>query len=415
MPKQKVPDLAFDFFVIGELKELFNKNKIFINSEYQRGVVWKDKQKIGLVKSIEERYSIGVLVLYVNEKGNYEILDGQQRLMTIHEYLFDKVNLSRTELQKYTELDTREKALIDAYCVYYLKLKSHSAASKEEDIVQTFLRLQEGTPLNKAEKVNAHRGAFKDAFIKAYYEFPLFKQLPKEKRFRYRLLAAELLNLELEGDFEHAVFPGLDLESLLACIKTYKREVPKKKLSFYLGTLDMLYKSLNYIITGLKPREVVSFYLLLSYLRKKKAGNENLINELYEFALLFLQKLYSFSIYDDKPPKGLTKNEFEKYKTYKEEARKQTSADSIINRFNIIVEEYKRIKPFIEKDTQRYHDTEQKRTLFFRQNGICPQCNKPMIFNASFAHHNIEHSQGGLTSDLANSVLLHEKCHQKLH
>ncbi len=35
---------------------------------------------IELINSINKRYSIGVLVLFINESGQFEILDGQQRL-----------------------------------------------------------------------------------------------------------------------------------------------------------------------------------------------------------------------------------------------------------------------------------------------------------------------------------------------
>jgi hypothetical protein len=40
--------------------------------------------------------------------------------------------------------------------------------------------LQEGTPLNKAEKINAFRGAFKDAFRQIRDEHPIFTFLGNE-------------------------------------------------------------------------------------------------------------------------------------------------------------------------------------------------------------------------------------------
>jgi hypothetical protein len=76
MPKQKVPDIDFKPFVIAELPELFRANKIKINLEYQRGDIWKKRQQIELITSINKRYSIGVLVLFINDSGQYEILDG---------------------------------------------------------------------------------------------------------------------------------------------------------------------------------------------------------------------------------------------------------------------------------------------------------------------------------------------------
>ena len=139
MPRQTVPDLDFDHFALGEIKELFDKNKIFINESYQRGDIWKDRQKIELIKSIDQRYSIGVLVLFINDKDQYEILDGQQRLLTIKSYLNNEINFLDDDLTNYSELSRRDKLQIDAYSVYYLKLKSHDPETKEEDIVQTFL------------------------------------------------------------------------------------------------------------------------------------------------------------------------------------------------------------------------------------------------------------------------------------
>lgn len=412
MPRQKVPDIDFDHFVFGEINSLLNQGKIFVNSDYQRGDVWTHTQQIELIRSIENGYSIGVLVLFVNDKGQYEILDGQQRLLAIREYLSGKLDLENTDIIPYKNLDQREKILIDAYCIYYLKLKSHDAESKEEDIVQIFLRLQEGTPLNKAEKISARRGAFKDAFKDARDNFKLFSLLKGDKRFRLRLLAAEMLLLELEGDFKNKIFPSLALQNFIAAIEKYKVNLPQSKLREYKGNLDLLYGSLNYLLTALKPREILTFYLLVSYLRKNKAGNQNLINEVSAFAKDFLKNLNSFGIYAEKEPEGMPEDIFKKYRKYKLEAKVMTTPESIKNRFEIILKEYNRLKPYLEKDPQRYYDEEQKRVLYFRQKGLCLRCGKPMDFSNSSADHIIEHSKGGSTSDLSHAQLLHERCHR---
>ena len=158
---------------------------------------------------------------------------------------------------------------------------------------------------------------------------------------------------------------------------------------------------------------MITFYLLISYLRRKKAGNVNLVNELAEFAIQFLQILNSFSIYDEKPPKGMDKDLFIKYRTYKLEAKVMTTAESIKKRFEIILSEFERLHPYIEKDKKRLHDIEQKRTLYFRQKSLCAYCKKAMNFKDTSAHHVIAHSDGGRTDDLDKAVLLHEKCHPK--
>lgn len=302
----------------------------------------------------------------------------------------------------------------DAYCVFYLKLKSHDPESKEEDIIQTFLRLQEGTPLNKAEKLNAHRGVFKDTFKEIRMTHPFFNYLGNEKRFRFRQLAAELLLLELDGDYNNKIFPSLDLNTMINAVKKYEKKIGSQKLKFYKGNLDYMERSLNMLLGAFKFRDVISFYLLISYLRKKRAGNQNLQNEYAAFTRIFMQKLNMFSIYDIEPPDGMTKEEFDTYKKYKQESKVMTTPDSFRNRLDIMLSEFKRLNPMILADKQRLHDIEQKRILFFRQQGLCPECKKPLEFKTASAHHEITHSSGGKTDDLNHAQLVHVRCHMKI-
>jgi hypothetical protein len=353
--------------------------------------------------------------LFINDDGQYEILDGQQRLLTINGYVSGKDRLFPTaDIPKYGDLKLQEKTLLNAYCVFYLKLKSHDAESKEEDIVQTFLRLQEGTPLNKAEKINAYRGVFKDTFRAAREKNPLFTYLGKEKRFRWRQLAAELLLIELEGDFENRIFPDLDLPSLLRALKKYETAISGVKVKFFTGNLDYLANSLNVILTAFGPREVIAFYLLVSFLRKDKADNSKLVNELAEFAKEFLKNLNSFSIYDRRPPKDMSRKLFDIYLRYKQESKILTTGKSLRARLEIMHSEFKRLCPYIRRDHKRLHDTEQKRTLYFRQEGKCAECGKDMEFKVTSAHHGIAHHKGGRTDDLKHAKLLHPRCHARL-
>ena len=60
-----------------------------------------------------------------------------------------------------------------------------------------------------------------------------------------------------------------------------------------------------------------------------------------------------------------------------------TTPDSFRNRLNIMLSEFERLNPVILADKQRLHDIEQKRILFFRQQGICPECKKPLEFKTA--------------------------------
>ncbi len=129
---------------------------------------------------------------------------------------------------------------------------------------------------------------------------------------------------------------------------------------------------------------------------------------------IFLQKANSFSMYDLKPPSGITKSEFEKYKRYKQDAKAMTTPESIRSRLEILIEEFDRLHGIIIKDPERLHDTEQKRILFFRQLGLCAHCKKLLDFKNTTSHHVIAHSSGGKTHDIDKAVLLHDKCHSNV-
>ena len=48
----------------------------------------------------------------------------------------------------------------------------------------------------------------------------------KRDVFRWRQLAAEMLLIELEGDFGRMSFPDIDLTALLDAIKKYEKTIP---------------------------------------------------------------------------------------------------------------------------------------------------------------------------------------------
>ena len=57
------------------------------SDEYQRTEVWKLGQKQNLIDSILRNYPIGTPVLKFLGKDQYEVIDGQQRLKTIQEFM----------------------------------------------------------------------------------------------------------------------------------------------------------------------------------------------------------------------------------------------------------------------------------------------------------------------------------------
>lgn len=95
--------------------ELMDQNLIELNPGYQRRRVWKDnKRKSLLIESMMLRIPIPAFYFYENEDGQYQVIDGQQRLTTIREFVNGEFWLTGLEYlgkdynkRKFKDLDTK--------------------------------------------------------------------------------------------------------------------------------------------------------------------------------------------------------------------------------------------------------------------------------------------------------------------
>lgn len=61
--------------------------KLNIRPKYQREFVYSEKQQVAVIDSIRKGFPLNVMYWVENEDGTYELLDGQQRTMSICEFL----------------------------------------------------------------------------------------------------------------------------------------------------------------------------------------------------------------------------------------------------------------------------------------------------------------------------------------
>ena len=97
---------SLEKFRISDLCELMKEKKLRIDFSYQRGHVWVEKQRMELIQSILYKFPIGTLVMR-SRNDVYDIVDGQQRLYAISDYvdggLTDSNGKRINELEKHTE------------------------------------------------------------------------------------------------------------------------------------------------------------------------------------------------------------------------------------------------------------------------------------------------------------------------
>lgn len=61
--------------------------KLDIRPPYQREFIYKDKQRDAVIDTVTKDFPLNVMYWSVREKGNYEVIDGQQRTISIAQYV----------------------------------------------------------------------------------------------------------------------------------------------------------------------------------------------------------------------------------------------------------------------------------------------------------------------------------------
>jgi hypothetical protein len=61
--------------------------RLNIRPAYQREFIYKDKQRDAVIHTIRNGFPLNVLYWVINKDGSYEVLDGQQRLISVGQYV----------------------------------------------------------------------------------------------------------------------------------------------------------------------------------------------------------------------------------------------------------------------------------------------------------------------------------------
>ncbi len=86
--------------------------KLNIRPKYQREFVYKDKQRDAVIETIRKDFPLNVMYWVKNESGTYEVMDGQQRTISLCEYIAGKFSLN---FQYFHNLEENEKEQILNY------------------------------------------------------------------------------------------------------------------------------------------------------------------------------------------------------------------------------------------------------------------------------------------------------------
>lgn len=107
-------------FLLPQIKALIDDGDDFtIRPEYQRRLRWTNKQKSLLIESLLLNVPVPPVFFYENDLARYEVMDGQQRLNAIKEFLDNSFKLRGLEVlsslngRSYLQLTPRVKRSLD--------------------------------------------------------------------------------------------------------------------------------------------------------------------------------------------------------------------------------------------------------------------------------------------------------------
>jgi len=173
-------DCEYIPLMLGEAAEAFSSRALRANPEYQRGLVWSERQQKLLIDSLFRGYPLPRF--YVHKRVSralgedtvvHEIIDGQQRIHAMSRYLKDEFALPDPNDKRYA----LPRAIRDAPCPWRERTFSQLDASlqeqlravelsvviipsetKEDEVRDLFIRLQSGTALTRQQVRDALPG-----------------------------------------------------------------------------------------------------------------------------------------------------------------------------------------------------------------------------------------------------------------
>lgn len=90
--------------------------KLNIRPAFQREFIYKDKERDEVIRSMRKNFPLNVMYWVKNDKGNFEMLDGQQRTISICRYVHDKFGVAfGDDYLKFNNLTTEEQNQILNY------------------------------------------------------------------------------------------------------------------------------------------------------------------------------------------------------------------------------------------------------------------------------------------------------------
>jgi len=388
-----------DWWTLKWFREQYELGNLNLQPDYQRSRVWSDEQRFGLVDSIVQGFPIGLVMLNVIEHveddiavKKYDVVDGQQRIRTILEYLLASEPWARAlnhgDFRPFSQLKPTAQALFQTYKVPVALMTKFD----DDEISDIFSRLQQGKVLKPGEKLKAMSASPLWSPVREISAHKLFNIAEGKLKARdsHWMLAAAFFKAAYTGD-QFARVEFVNLQRFLK--ETHPQPYDIRR------TLEAVKKALNYEYDVIQdaidlwpefsklshtPRTLKWLYIAVSKLHESYgiAGKQR------EFARGVVD--YYKAIATEGTPEWLQYLNTGRTGRVDTEQVKACIAE-VCNR----ILNATRAEP---KDPNRFFNSAQRQEIFVRSGRRCESCGTELSATNYHADHIVPHSKGGKTA-----------------
>jgi uncharacterized protein with ParB-like and HNH nuclease domain len=277
------------------IEELQKYRDIIDFPEYQRQPkLWSQERKERLIDSILGNIDIPKLYFNQTKDGEYEVVDGQQRLWAIWEFLEDEYPYNKGgKARTYSKLTPGEQRKIRDFILQVTVLQD----ADDDYLRELFLRLQLGLLLVTGEKLHAATGAMKQFVFDVLVKRPFVAHvnIPSRRYAKETLCAQISINSFMKA--KTAKFARTRYEDLIYFFKEY--ENPRGQVAeFYARQTKHIEKVLKELDDAFKEKAtslsnrsyILSIYLLFEELRED-LGTPAARKQFVDFIFLLWRRL----------------------------------------------------------------------------------------------------------------------------
>lgn len=401
--------LELDKWDLKRLWELWKKGRINLQPEYQRGNVWDNPRKYDLIDTIIRKWPSGLVMLRAYEQEDiteglekFDVVDGQQRLTTLFEYIDGSQVWAlkappklRESFTPYKELSDVKQSQIDEYKVAVAFMRDFDVT----EILDVYSRLQTGKPLKIGEKVKALRTPFKE-YLKDLASHKLFDFDQHRFRDSNWNLAAQFL----KATYTHDPLARVEFPELKAFLEGEFNEAQAKKAKDY-ASRAMSFEKKVFDEAVIKH---AAFEEYLSSARTLKWVFAVLLPLLHSYSFTGREHLVADGIieyYSAKAREG--SKEWECYLNSGRTGRMDT--DDVKVCLSQMTGYIINASDAVPVDSKRYFTPDQREKIWESSDKNCAQCLIKLTRTNFHADHVKPHSEGGSTS-VENGQVLCARC-----